>query len=30
MKDNGVLAIGAVQKLKKAYCVEIPLQGMAL
>ena len=28
MKDNGVLAIGVVQKLKKEYCAEIPLQGM--
>ena len=29
MKENGVLAIDAAQKLKKEYCVEIPLQGMA-
>lgn len=29
MKENGALAIGAVQKLKKEYCVEIRLQRMA-
>lgn len=28
MKENGTLAIGAVQKLKKEYCAEIPLQRM--
>lgn len=26
MKENGTLAIGVVQKLKKEYCVEIRLQ----
>lgn len=29
MKENGALAIGAVQKLKKEYCVEIRLQRTA-
>lgn len=29
MKENGALAIGVVQKLKKEYCVEIQLQRMA-
>lgn len=29
MKENGAFAIGAVQKLKKEYCVEIRLQRTA-
>lgn len=29
MKENGALAIGAVQKLKKEYCAEIRLQETA-
>lgn len=29
MKENGALAIGVVQKLKKEYCVEIRLQRTA-
>lgn len=28
IKKNGALAIGALQKLKKEYCAEIPLQRM--